>query len=226
MIFLTLDPRLSACAEFVSVSSVVCDVGTDHAFLPVYLVKMGVCERAVASDIGKGPLKAAENTIEKHGLSEKIETVLSDGLKNVSRDGITHIVIAGMGGETILSILSECDWAKDCVLVLQPMTKHELLRKWLYENGFEITAERCVLHDKFAYTVMKCVFCGNTKTPTDLETVVGGLDLSDSAAREYIGRKAQSLEKSAVGKLRSDSRVAEGQRELELSEALKKLIDS
>lgn len=220
-----LDKRLSACAELVDEGSVVVDVGTDHAYLPVFLVKNGISSRAIASDIGKGPLEAARKNIEKYLLSDKIKTCLSDGLKEVSPEGVTHVVVAGMGGETICTILKECDWISRCQLVLQPMSKSSELRAWLVENGFEITTEKAIVDGKFIYTVMKCSFNGEKRLPTEVERVVGGLDLTEENAVAYVKRKISQLKKSAEGKLRSESVAFQGDSDLKLAKKLEELLD-
>lgn len=219
-----LDARLSACAEFIDKDSVVADIGTDHGYLPVYLVKNGICRRGVAADIGAGPLEAAKKNIEKYLLCDKIEAVLSDGLKNVSSDGITHVVIAGMGGETICGILGDCKWISGCVLVLQPMTKSELVRAWLFENGFEIEAEKAIIDGKFIYTVMKAVFVGEKKEYDDADLVIGGLDLSLPAEREYIEKKIGQYESSAFGKLKSRLSREDAEKDREIADKLRKAL--
>ena len=220
-----LDPRLSACAEFVDNNSIVCDIGTDHGYLPVYLVQQNIAIKAIAGDIGVGPLDAAKQNIEKYRLSNKIKTVLSDGLKNIEQNDITHIVIAGMGGETIRDIISACDWAKTCDLILQPMTKSETLRKWLYENGYDIIGEKAVTHDKFIYTVMKCRFSGNIKNASSFDITVGGLDLNQTDSIKYVEKKISILKKSADGKLKSQDLVQDGQDDLKLARELSNALN-
>ncbi|MBR6696632.1 MAG: SAM-dependent methyltransferase, partial [Oscillospiraceae bacterium] len=93
-----LDERLSLCAKFVTEGGIVCDVGTDHAYLVAHLLMSGKSVSAIACDIADGPLLSARTTIEKNNLSDKAEVIKSDGLDNISPDGITDVVIAGMGG--------------------------------------------------------------------------------------------------------------------------------
>lgn len=220
-----LDVRLTACAEFVDKDSFVADIGTDHAFLPVYLVKNGISIGAVAGDIGIGPLNSARKTVEKHNLMDKISLCLSDGLKNIPKDKISHIVIAGMGGETIKGILSACDWAKDCKLILQPMTKSEILVSWLYNNGFEIEKERAILDGKFIYIVLKCRYTSKIKDPTPLECIIGNLDLKDENSKAYINNKISLLEKSSRAKSRTLEHCKEAEEEMLLCEKLRSLIN-
>lgn len=219
-----LDRRLTACAEFIDENSFVADVGTDHGYLPVFLVKNGISTGAVACDIGQMPLNSAKRTIEKYNLCGKISTCLSDGLKDVPKGDITHIVIAGMGGETIQGILSACDWAKDCVLVLQPMTKCEELKKWLLENGYTIKKEKAVIDGKFIYNVLKCVFSGDYKKPAPLEIILGGLDPKDENAKAYLKKKADILEKTGNAKLKSPEHVEQAKADLKLCEEIRGVL--
>ena len=152
-----LDNRLKMCAEFVSGRGIAVDVGTDHAHLAAELINSGKCRRVIASDINEGPLESARKTVEKHGISNKVELVLSDGLENVDLEGVSDIVIAGMGGETIAGIIEKLDM--DCDFesirwILQPMTKPEYLRKKLYEFELKITSEKVVQDGDKMYVIM------------------------------------------------------------------------
>lgn len=219
-----LDPRLAACAEFIDEGSVVCDVGTDHAYLPVFLVENNICIRAVAADIGEGPLEAAKQHIKKYGLEGKISTVLSDGLEKVPKEGITHVVVAGMGGETICSVLENCSCVQDFTLVLQPMTKAETVRRWLFEHGFKITAEKAVVDGKFIYVVMKAVFFGENVKYTPLDVTLGAMDLSVKSSRAYAERKASQLEASSFGKLKSKLSRESAAGDKNLAEAIRNVL--
>ena len=128
-----LDNRLKLCSDFVRKGAKLADIGTDHAYLPVWLCRIGRCPSALAADINPEPLKRGEGTIIESGLSDRIETRLSDGLKEIRRDEADDIVIAGMGGELIAKILSECSFATDSSkhFILQPMTRSEVLIAWL-----------------------------------------------------------------------------------------------
>ena len=129
-----LTKRLAACAAQVTPAGVVCDVGTDHAYLPAELLQSGRCTRAVATDIHAGPLEAARRTLTEAGVLEQAELFLCDGLEQVQPAGITDVVIAGMGGETIVHILENCPWRRQVHLILQPMTKIPDLRLWLAQQ--------------------------------------------------------------------------------------------
>lgn len=188
-----LDKRLKLCAELVR-GTRVCDVGTDHAYLVVDLLSEGKCVSAVAADINEKPLAAARETLEKAGVSRKVELILSDGLENVPEDGITDIVIAGMGGELIAGILSRCYWLEGRNLILQPMSRPEKLIDFLCGNGFEIIEQRAVTEGKFCYTVINAVKNGAKPfVPAELFRILGKLDLNEPSARTYAERRAENL---------------------------------
>lgn len=152
----TLTKRLSVIAELVEKNSVVCDIGTDHALLPIWLVKKGITDKVIASDIIDGPLLNAEKNIKAYCCEDKITVVKSDGLKNVLKYEPTNIIIAGMGAETICEILSFSDYAKEKspLLILQPMTRCEVLRKYLMQNGFSILSEQVLFEQGHHYVVL------------------------------------------------------------------------
>ena len=135
-----LSPRLMTVAGFVEKGSNVADIGTDHGFLPVYLAQNGLAQAIIASDKSGGSLKAALRSAEKFGVSDKITFIVAPGLAGIDEAGIDTIVIAGMGGETILKILDDAPWTKRIGLriIMQPQTKIEKLCSWLRENGYSI----------------------------------------------------------------------------------------
>ena len=180
------DIRLLKCADMVSGKGTVCDVGTDHAYLPVYLVENGRCSKAVAGDIADGPLEAAAATVSRSGLDDRISVVKSDGLKNISPEGITDVIIAGMGAETISSIIEAAQWLQNGInLILQPMTKTPFLRRWLYENGYEIVREEAVTDGEYIYTVINAVFSGYRIKINDTFADLGMFDFSDENSVKY-----------------------------------------
>jgi tRNA (adenine22-N1)-methyltransferase len=196
-----LNTRLQACADLITPGAHICDVGTDHAQLAVYLLEAGIADEVIASDIGEGPLQAAQRTIQAHGLSDKIRTILSDGLLNIPPEGLTHIVIAGMGGETIIHILEECPFPLDHTkLILQPMTKARELRKYLYSRGFSLTDEVCVRDDRYLYAVMQACYTGEAIPSDAVRECLGALDLHLPAARDYAERVYQQLCKARDGR--------------------------
>ena len=153
---LNLPPRLALITSKVDINSKVADIGTDHGYIPIYLIKNGISNHVIASDINEGPLNKALLNIKKHGADNFVKTVLSDGLEKINTEEIDTIIIAGMGGVLICDILSE---AKSKIrkikkLILQPMTAHEELRKWLNNNDFLIVDEELALEQKKIYNVI------------------------------------------------------------------------
>ncbi len=194
------DKRLLKCADMVSGRGVVCDVGTDHANLPVYLIQHDLCPYAIASDIADGPLEAANATVNRAGLSALINIIKSDGLKDVPSDGITDVIIAGMGAETISSIIEAAPWLHNGInLILQPMTKIPYMRKWLYANGYEIIREEAVSDENYIYTVMNVRFSGYRMKVCDTFADLGMFDFSEYNSVRYAERQLKRLESVSEG---------------------------
>ncbi len=149
------DVRLLSACDFVTRGGCVADIGTDHAYLPIYLVANQYSARAVAADINEGPINSARANIAAAGLSDRIATLQTDGLHGVEAFAPDDVMIFGMGGELIVRILSEAPWLKEkqVGLILQPMSRAATLRRWLTENGFVITAERITFADKYYQTI-------------------------------------------------------------------------
>ncbi|MBQ5312194.1 MAG: SAM-dependent methyltransferase [Oscillospiraceae bacterium] len=197
--FPVLDYRLAACADMVT-GGFVCDIGTDHAYLPSYLVRTGRCERAIAADINTAPLEAARHTLAAEGTSDKVQTVLSDGLKEVCLDGVTDRVFAGMGGELIARLITEDERTKaDIALITQPMTKAEILRRTLMQAGYSLEAERAVQTSGRLYTVMRWRYTGDNRICDDVCAYTGLLDGKVPADRGYMLLQAKRLESAAAG---------------------------
>ena len=170
-----LDDRLLAVASCVPEGAYLADVGTDHAYLPVYLAEQGRLSGAVASDIHKAPLESANKNIREAGFSALIHTVLTDGLQGLAPYPITDIAIAGMGGQMIKGILDKADFIKErrARLILQPMQHIPELRKYLYENGFSITKELQATAEGKFYQIICAVYTGIPRNYTEMELLLG-----------------------------------------------------
>lgn len=200
-----LSKRLMLCAGLVAGGKTVCDVGTDHALLPVYLVENGLCDMAYACDIAEGPLKSAQKSIEASRCADKIRMIQSDGLDNILPEGVSDVVIAGMGGELIINVVSRAEWLKNGVnLVLQPNTREPELISWLCGNGYEISCQKAVEDGGFIYTAMRAGYTGKISIPSETERIVGALDPRDRCAKKYILTKANRLK--AAAKAMSESK--------------------
>ncbi len=220
-----MDKRLLACAAL-CVGDRLADIGTDHGYLPCYMVKNGLCKTALACDIAEKPLQSAREHISQMGLENSIEAVLSDGLDSVDSKGITDISIAGMGGELISDILSRAAWIKEnkVNLVLQPMTKWDVLRKWLYDNGFEVKKELPCQEGRFVYSVMQAVYIGGMPSyACDIRYLYCGLVTADTPEGvAYLERQISRLETAGKGMLGSEENAELARKMLEAVEKLKK----
>ena len=152
---LPISDRLLACAGFIAPDDRVADIGCDHGYLGIHLLLEGKARSVIASDVNEGPLQSAVRNAEKYGVRENMTFFLSDGTRNIPRDFDT-LVCAGMGGDTMVHILSAAPWLKSeqYRLVLQCQSKTPLLRRYLSENGWHITKEAVLRDGKFLYTVM------------------------------------------------------------------------
>ena len=153
------------------------DVGTDHGYLPAALAERAYTGRLFASDINPAPLAAARKTAREAGVEEKVDFLLCDGLERCPPDAVDTIVIAGMGGDMICGILDRAEWCMDkaYTLILQPMTKAEVLRYWLVNNGFTLCEERLVRDGSFLYQIIKTRFEGNMRL-SDAELYAGAFE--------------------------------------------------
>ncbi len=164
-----MTPRLLAIADCVSEGSTIADIGTDHAYIPIYLMQKGIIKKAYAMDINEGPISRAEDNILKFKMDDKIVTRLSDGLKKLELGEADEIVIAGMGGILISEILdARQDLWKNTKFVLQPMTATEELRKYLVKNGFIITKETLAKEDNKIYQII-CAELGKMQIEREVD---------------------------------------------------------
>lgn len=189
-----LDDRLKACAAFVRDGAKLVDIGTDHAYLPIWLARAGKISHAIAADVKSAPLEIAQKNILKYNADDLVVVRLSNGLSKISRNDVDEVVIAGMGGHTIVSILDKCDWIEDPAvhLILQPMTADNVLREFLFKRNFNIIKEVAVKSSNHVYTVMLVQFKGKAFAWHQVDTYIGKLDAS-SCAYEYLQRQIRHL---------------------------------
>jgi tRNA (adenine22-N1)-methyltransferase len=166
--------RLECIAAKIPDGIGVIDVGTDHAYLPVALARRGYCGNLLASDIGEGPLAVARRHAEDASVADRIRFFCCDGLELCPPEDVDCIVIAGMGGDTICGILDRGEFCMDprYLLILQPMTRAEVLRYWLIYNEFAIVEEDLVEDGGVLYPVLCARFGGNTRL-SDAELFTG-----------------------------------------------------
>ena len=153
---MNLGNRLQCIANQIDSGARVADIGTDHAYIPVYLVKEGISQFVIASDVNKGPLEKAKKHVAKNGLGESITTRLGGGLSVLGDSEVDEVIIAGMGGVLISQIIED-DFEKASTvkkLVLQPMQASHELRKYLFENGFKVEKECLAKEDEKIYEII------------------------------------------------------------------------
>lgn len=215
---LDLSPRLRLLADWVRPGASIADVGTDHAYLPVFLVLHGRVASAIASDLRPGPLHNARETGTDYGVTQQIDFRLGNGLASIGPEEADTILIAGMGGETIASILAAAPWTADGAhtLLLQPMTRSEVLRRFLAEHGYHITREQLVYDRGTIYPVLEAAAGTMTLTVGQL---YGGAALSrDPLGDRYLIQKIIRLQAAVAGLNRSgceaDREKADRQRDI------------
>ena len=219
---INLDKRLSTVAAMVRHGSRIADIGTDHAYLPVYLVQAGICPGGIAADIRSGPLDAARRTVTEAGLTDVIALRLGDGLAPVKADETDDVVIAGMGGETIVAILAAADWVKDARLrlILQPMTRAEELRRWLLTSGFTVAEERLVRDGHRLYPVMAAAYTAAEPEKDEFMFYAGFFSAGEGSP--YREMMAEHLTRRAAGLHHNGDEVGAA-RLVDIAERLRKI---
>lgn len=184
-----LSPRLQAIAELVPKGSSVVDVGTDHGYIPVWLAQTGEYGPITAGDINEGPLRNARLSAEEYDVSHQIRFELCSGLSFPSSEAHRTVIIAGMGGELIVSILSAAEWTKsDTTLILQPNSKIDILSKWLNENGYHVQYVRLVRDSGKIYQILVVNGDNPRKKLQGIEFLVNPLylELRDPLLPDYL----------------------------------------
>lgn len=207
MSFPKISKRLLCAASFAQKGDFVADVGTDHAYLPIYLYTKGIIKGAVVSDINEGPIGRAKENIIEFSCEDAVIPILSDGLYKIDQYSPDTVFILGMGGELIVNIIASAEWVKKKKprLVLQPMTHRELLRAYLFESGFEIT-EETLIEDGKIYQIIVAEYTGRPTEATCLELFFGKINLQErtellisAMRREADVISARLLGKSKAG---------------------------
>ena len=221
----TLDARLSCAASFVRVGAVLADIGTDHGYLPIFLLSRGVIERAVLCDVNSGPLASARENVGAAGLLSRCEFVLTDGAAALDGRGITDYTVCGMGGELIADIIDRAPHLFDPAvrLILQPMTHADKLRKHLWNSGFSIVGERLVKEDKI-YQIICAEYTSETVEHTELDAIFGKLNAKRGGDifEEYAGYVREVFKTRRNGKSLSGADVSE---EESIIREIDKLLD-
>ncbi|MFA5535624.1 MAG: class I SAM-dependent methyltransferase [Bacillota bacterium] len=214
-----LSPRLQSAAKFVISGEPVADIGSDHVLLPQYLIQEGFVTQIVATELKKGPAEKVKKIIDCYQLEDRVELRIGDGLKPLKPGEVSSVILAGMGAQTIIKILSESKSVLDTIkrLVLQPMTEVFLLRRWLYQNGWKIIDEDLVKEEKRFYIILVAEQ-GWEALPSELQLQLGTILLSKShpLVKDYI-KELIKKEQTILWKL-GNAQTKKAQKMRELSE--------
>lgn len=196
-----LSTRLRACCAFVHPGDRVADIGCDHGYLSIYLLTNGIASSCIASDVNEGPLQSAVRNARKYGVGNKIEFCLSDGVQNIPRD-FDCMVCAGMGADTMMSILDAAPWLKNeqYRLILQCQSKRPELRKYLYANGYAIRRETLAQDGKFIYPIMEVVYAPGERLTGAEYYITPALRASDSPLfPAFLARVTEGIQTAVDG---------------------------
>lgn len=218
-----LTPRLQTVADRVPGGARLADVGTDHAYLPVWLLQSGRIPSAVCTDLRPGPLERAGETVKSCAVAHRVSLRLCDGLAGVEPHEVDCVVIAGMGGETILHILGEAPWTLGKTCIVQPMSSLADLRAGLGALGFHVARETLAREGETLYVVMELA-PGPERPLTAAELQVGRAEnhAGDPLWPEYLDRETRRLRRALVG-LKRSNKPEDGPRLQALQDALRGL---
>ena len=195
-----LSNRLLKCAEMITPHSKIADIGTDHAYIPIYLSLNRKITHAIASDLRKGPLENAQKNIKLYNLETMIETRISNGLENILENEADEIIIAGLGGNIIIDILEKVKWINKR-FIIQPMKYEKKLRAYMADAGYNLIKEEAVICSKKVYTAMEVIFTGKKYDITPEEEYIGKIkpQKGNIAATAYIKKQIKDLENHKKG---------------------------
>ncbi len=195
--------RLDVVKSLVPQGTRLLDIGTDHASLPIELIKEGIISSAIASDVNIKPLKRAESEINKNRLSHRIVTVLSNGFENIQENTFDTVAICGMGGHLIAEIIEKGkSKAQKCDLILQPMSYPEALRHYLSTNGFEIFDEAFAYDNGKPYVIIHSKYVGSNSSYSYGELLFGKFRPNDLYYKIYEEKILRRLNKRLIGILK------------------------
>lgn len=194
-----ITPRLKCIIDHTK-GERIADIGTDHAYIPIYLVENGISKSAVAGDVCVGPVEIAKANIEKNNLSDKIEVRLGSGLSVIEKGEVDTVIIAGMGGQLISEIIdADIEKARECSLVLQPMNAQYELRKYLIKNGFSITDEDLAVEGFKVYNVMNVENGVQAEFENDIEYHLPKYLKNNKYYKELYAKKHREFAKVVSG---------------------------
>ncbi|TYQ15561.1 UNVERIFIED_CONTAM: tRNA (adenine22-N1)-methyltransferase [Acetivibrio alkalicellulosi] len=194
-----LTGRLKLIADMTPKCNIVSDIGTDHAYIPIFLVKNNICTKAIASDVRIGPVNVATKNIEEYRVSDKVITRIGSGLESILDNEIDVVIIAGMGGMLIKELLEKSlDKVKKAnALILQPMYAIEVVHEWLCENGFEVYDEALAKEDHKIYNVIACKWAGCNQKKDEIYYHIGEklFEKRDPLLKKHLQNKIDQLDK-------------------------------
>ena len=211
------DGRLRAVIAPVRDGSFIADIGCDHAYAVIELLREGRIRGAVAADIRPGPLAHARRNVARYGYGDKVTLMLTDGFDGVEAYRPDDVIIAGMGGETIIAIIEKAPYFKDPAvqLILQPMNYPERLRTYLWRGGFSIKEESLAEAGGKIYQILTVYFSGEQYTPEPLAALLGAYNLQnrreDPLFLRLVREKHRMFDEIIAGKTRAGLDVTEEQ---------------
>lgn len=204
---LPMSSRLLACCDLIPAGSRVADIGCDHGYLGIYLLTHGIARSTIESDVAPQPLESAKRNAIKFQTQAQMTFCLSDGVKSIPRD-FDVMVCAGMGADTMISILSDAPWLRDPKyrIILQCQSRRPELRRWLSDNGFRIVSETLAKDGKFIYPVMAVRYePGAALTAAQCHLCPALLASGSPLLPEFYDRVVAGIRTSVAGLSRSGS---------------------
>jgi tRNA (adenine22-N1)-methyltransferase len=219
-----INARLLSAAKLTRQDAIFADIGTDHAYLPLFLLQTGRIKSAFCADINEGPLASARQNAEERGLENKIEFLLTDGAAALSGRGITDYAICGMGGELICEIIDRAPHLMESGvnLILQPMSKQKTLRSYLLSHGFEIKAESYSYDAGKYYVCLLATYSGKVRQMSEIEAELG------AEGAEYFGdgERVGYLKAILAARLRAyNGKIKAGRSEIPEEELIRGITD-
>lgn len=194
-----LSKRLQCISQMIQPCQCLCDIGTDHAHIPIDAVGRGVAVKAIASDVRTGPCQVAEKNIAAHGLTNQIEVRIGSGFATIQQGECDCVVIAGMGGNLMLDLFREAGGLPKNVkqLVIQPQNALERVRKFFYEEGYEIQQEKLVYEEGKFYTVFSVAYTGEKQVKERIFAYIGEclLKQPDPLLQAYLEKEIRRLKR-------------------------------
>lgn len=220
-----LSLRLKKIAAMVDRCESIVDVGTDHAYVPIYLIKNEICSKAIASDINKGPVEKAKKNVKKEGLDDRIECRLGGGLTTIKAEEVNAAVIAGMGGNLIRDILEDSLGIFKSLdyVVLQPVQNVDVLRKYIFEKGYELIDEELCKDEEKYYEIMKVRFDNKPRKVEDVFFEISEIMINKkhNMIDEFIEYKLNTYKK--IYNNLNEETISSKKRKMELEIKIKRL---